>query len=819
MRNAILAAALGLSLVGLCRANEASALVRQPTDIPAQTLRVALQTLSRERGLQFIFRADVVGSVRTPHVAGELTVDEVLTQLLSGTALTYKYLDDKTVTIVPAAAAPPVDSKGQATSTGPDTAEAGTPAERSARLAQADVSSASNEGGAAAAEAGRLEEVLVTAQKRVQNLNEVPLSITALSGDALQRSGIDTMQSLSYSVPSLVVEETGGGFQSYFLRGIANANSSTSLVGVYLDEADVTTNSNSQLGMRAIDLERVEVLKGPQGTLYGAGSAGGTIRFITKDPDLTGISGSGDLQLSTTRRGDPSEELSGVLNLPLIEDRLGVRIVGTYADLGGWIDQPATAREDINNQNLRDVRVKTLWKPSDVFSLKALIEISRNEGDGTNAGADRSYNLALPGDPTARTPFDSDFNIYNVTGSYDFSRVNLLGSTTYMSSFARAPVGLRYPIADPPEPFFEFLNNPDTRSTHSFSQELRLSSSDPAAPLHWVAGVFYKELKINYSTDFIGGQPGIFSFTGSLFREESSKSGAAFADGSYDLTEQWSVGGGVRYFRDDRSLFDGETTHSAVFHHTDPRVYVSFAPTRDVHFYASAATGFRSGGFNAGDESPEPSFKPEKVRSYELGAKTSLLDRRLSAEVALFYSRYADIQLFKLESDGLGVLNNAGTAHVKGVDWSFDLQATDHLLLAFSGNATRARLISLLPGVAAVEVGDHVDYSRDYTGRLAATYAWDVADGIPAFVHVQFSKVGPAYGTDRSLGGPPVLFETDVIDKLDARLGFSRAGWSYELFGENLANADGLQDTAGAFGFASRPRPRTFGLQVRAVFR
>lgn len=820
MRYAIAAAAIGMALIGISRADEAAARLRKPTDIPAQTLRVALQTLSRERDLQFIFRSDVVGAIRTPHVSGELTVDEALTRLLSGTSLTYKYLDEKTVTIVPAATAPPADRAGKepgSTSNGVESTGERFSDANATRLSQSEVSSVPD--GSATAEDNRLEEVLVTAQKRTQSLNEVPLSVTALSGDELRMSGIDTMQSLSYSVPSLVVEETGGGFQSYFLRGIANANASTSLVGVYLDEADVTTNSNSQLGLRAIDLERVEVLKGPQGTLYGAGSAGGTIRFITKDPELTGISGSGDVELFTTKHGDSSQRVSGVLNLPLVEERLGVRIVGTYGNLGGWIDQPATGRSDINDQNLRDVRVKTLWKPNEAFSLKALIDINRNDGGGTNAGADRNYQLTLPADPTARTPFDADYDIYNLTGSYDFSRINLLSSTTYMSSFSRAPVGLKYPISFPPDPDFEFLNNPDTRATHSFSQEVRLSSNDAAAPLHWVTGVFYKELDIHYTTEYVGALPGVFDFTGSLLRDESSKSAAAFADGSYDVSQRWSIGGGVRYFRDERSLFDGENTHSATFHHVDPRVYASFAPTRDVHFYASVADGFRSGGFNAGEDAEEPSFKPEKVRSYELGTKASLFERRLSAQVALFYSRYSDIQLFRLDSDGFGSLNNAGTAHVKGVDWSFDWQATDHLLLSLSGNATRARLVSLLPGVEAVVVGDHVDYSRDYAGRVAATYAWSVAEEMPAFVHVEFAKVGPAYGTDRSLGGPPVLFQTDVIDMLDARLGFSRSGWSYELFGENLTNANGLQDTAGTFGFASRPRPRTIGVQIRAEFR
>jgi hypothetical protein len=137
------------------------------------------------------------------------------------------------------------------------------------------------------------------------------------------------------------------------------------------------------------------------------------------------------------------------------------------------------------------------------------------------------------------------------------------------------------------------------------------------------------------------------------------------------------------------------------------------------------------------------------------------------------------------------------------------------LLLAFSGTRTRSDLVSLLPGVVVAHIGDPVDFTTDYTGRLSGTYAFELTSRIPAFARLDYSLVGPEHDTDRGEGGPPILFETDIIHMLNARIGLSRASWSYDLFATNLLNANGVQDAAGAYGFGARPRRRSIGLEVR----
>jgi iron complex outermembrane receptor protein len=818
MRKPFLQRALAYSIMTLCigalspdvRAEDLDTPVS--VNIPAQPLEGALLELSKQASFQLVLDSSAIADKNAETVVGKMPIREALSRMLRDTNLTYQWSGAHTVTIARKTSLRPAN--GNAT-----TPPASDPRVQLAVLASPDrsvalMSATAAEVSTPTAASPTLEEITVTAQKRTQKLIDVPISITALDGDALRQAGIQTMLDLSYAVPSLVVQDTGGGYQRYFIRGIGNGNGVTSLVGVYLDEADITNNGNTQLDIRAGDIERIEVLKGPQGTLYGAGSAGGTVRYIANDPDLKAFGASGDLQAYTTRYGAPSEELATVVNVPVVEDVLGLRIAGTYGNLGGWIDQPATGLNNINNQELWDMRIKALWTPMEDLSVKAMAELHRNHGGGTDASADANYNLTLAVFPTATTPFTSDFDVYNVTASYDFSKVNLLSSTSYVDSTTSGVIGLEYPVAFPPVPLSQFLNYPDTRDDRSLSQEVRLSSRD-TGPFHWLVGGFYKDQTLDYTTLFAYSGGGAPPGSGDSIDNEGSKSASVFGDAGYAVTDQLEIGAGLRDFHDNRTDFDGILYRSGSFHSLDPRVYVAYKVSSDIHVYADIADGFRSGGFNGGYGVPESTYAPEKIRSYEAGAKMSLFDKRFSIDVALFFSNYKDIQIYSNTPNGIGLLQNGGDGHIWGADWSFDWQATDHLLLAFSGTRTRSDLVSLLPGVVVAHIGDPVDYTTDYTGRLSGTYAFELAPRIPAFARLDYSLVGPEHDTDRSEGGPPILFETDIIHMLNARIGVTRASWSFDLFATNLLNANGVQDAAGAYGFGARPRPRSLGLEIR----
>lgn len=819
MRAACISIALALCA---CVAPAGAQAVAQRYDlnIPRQSLDAALKEFAHQTGLQVARFSDTVdGSMLVGPVAGDFSVEQALHELLQPGGLSYQLVNDTTIAVV---------TPRQETQSALGVAR---PVRKFARfddarwrLAQANTSaqptgapSANTDTGVASASKPiALEEVIVTAQKREQRSIDVPLSLAALSGETLERAGIDTLLEMSHAVPGLVVSDAGGGFIRYYVRGVGNVygSPSTTLVGVYLDEADVTGSASSQLDLRANDIERVEVLKGPQGTLYGAGSSGGTIRFITRDPQLDRFSAQGDVDVYATDGGDMSQAVSAVLNVPLVEDVLGLRMVGNFSDLGGWVDQPAAGRSDINNQDLREVRLKSLWKPIEDLTVKGMVYLHRNEGDGIASSTDADYQLDAATDPARRLPFTTDFDIYNLTATYEFPAVTVLSSSTYVDNSARHSLSQKYALAPPPAPLFEVLSSNNTTDTRVFTQEIRLNGE--AGRVDWTAGVFYKGVSYR-NRNLIELSQGDLNF-GSipLFGEENSKSGSLFGDVSYALTERAEIGAGIRYFTDDLKSFDGATRRDGSFHSVDPRLYFSYGFTPDVRVYVSAAEGFRSGGFNS-ENGELTTFDPEKVRSYEVGLKASLLERRLSLETALFLSDYEDIQMFRLDASNLGSVDNGGDARVKGIDVALDWQMTERLLVQVSGNYTDTEVISLAPGVAAVIKGDPVDYTTDYAATVAGTYSFSWAAELPGFVRVDYNRLGPSHVTDRSIP-EPILYKSAVNDLLNARIGLQWNQWSIELYGANLNNEDRLQDPNGGFGFGTRPRPRTIGVRFGGSF-
>jgi len=810
MRFILAIIALCLAGIHLAAADPANSHTRQSINVPPEALASALQAYSRVTGYHVVYISEDVRARHSAGAVGKLSPDEALTRILSGTGLTYRFLDAHTISVMPVGAAgAPAQKKEAATSAvGLRPAPGDPPGNRTYAPPISKITRANQRDGVPT-----LEEVVVTAEKRAQRLIDVPESVTVVSGVELRQASVHSVLDLSYSVPSLVVDDTGGGYERYFIRGVGNGNGATSLVGVYLDDADITNDSLAQLDVNMTDLERVEVLKGPQGTLYGDGSAGGTIRYVTNDPDLIAFSAYGDLSLYGTSLGSPSQVVSAVVNAPLLPEKLGLRIVGTYGDMGGWVDQPAAGRTNINNQNLRDVRVKGLWRPMAALSVKALVEIHRDSSNGAETGADANYNLTLAVYPTLATPFVSNFDVYNLDLSYDLAAFNLLSSTTYLDNTTHGVFGLVYPVAYPPTPPLQFINNPDSRNDTSFSQEIRATSRGTSR-FHWVTGAFFKHQTLGYATDYELSFGGPVVGSGSAIDNEGSKSVSIYGDGNYKIGSRLTVGAGVRDFHDDRTRYDGVLYRSGTFHSVDPRLYASYALSPDVDLYANVADGFRSGGFNGGSGVPESTFAPEKVRSYEVGTKAALLSGRLSGDLAFFFTRYGNYQIFVNTPNGIGELENGGTAHIKGIDWSLQWRATERFSVAASGTVTNSRFVSVVPGEVTVDVGDPVDYTAEYMARLSGIYSFRVGRSLPAFARLDYSQVGPESTTDRGEGGPPILVRSDVIHMLNARVGVRRGLWTLDLFATNLLGDNGNEDPGSAFGIGARPRPRTVGIEI-----
>lgn len=733
-------------------------------DIPAQKLSSALIEFNRQSGTLVMAPSELTEGKSSTALRGRMTSSAAITRLLGGTGL-------RAVT----------------------NAQGGYRIERAAVQAE-DTSEATSEGG----------DIIVTASRREQRVVDVPMSMAALPQEALDQRGVVSLLDLSRAVPGLVVVEQGPGQNQIFLRGVANPNGNAALVGVYLDEIPVTAAPFAQLDLQLVDLERVEVLRGPQGTLYGQGSTGGTVRLISGKPNLNEVSGEASLSLYTTRNGSFSERLNGFVNLPVVEGSLGFRVSGTLANLGGWVDQPDANRKNINDQLIKNIRVKGLWAPADALEVEGTVVVHRNKGDGLTVGADENYNVYFPdGDPNAQEYFTDEYELYNLTARYDFGGVELMSSTSNVDA-RTASAGISLKLAPGLETF-----NTDTMDASVFSQEVRLSSKGKRR-LNWVIGGFYS----NEDTDRLQLLDfyfeNAFDSSFSLRTIGTSKSISAFGDISYSITDSFDIGTGIRYFHDRRTRArPGTPTLSDSYESVNPRFYASYKPTNFMSIYANVAKGFRSGGFQA-----TSSYDPEHVWSYEIGTKGST--GQIRWDIDAFYSRYKDYQSFVYLDPAFGTLINAGTGEIYGVDWALSLDPVRNLTLEFSGNMTSATLVSVpLNSTANIE-GDRLDYVPDYAMSGSAEYRFDWGTEMPGFARVDFNIQGPATLTDRESGFIEV--PSDTLTFLNARLGFEHKGLSVELFGDNLLNENGKQDTLTPLGFGTRPRPRVLGTKFRARF-
>ena len=299
----------------------------------------AIRAFGVQAQIQILASADDLKGKRFNPVSGDITTEAALNDLLAGTGLYHRYVGERAVALVSnnsegGASAQPSREPARGAPVIKDD-----PVERVPTARAADAPSSASEqsvkGRANPAEKNsNLEEIVVTAEKREEHLIDVPISMVVLSADELKKRNITNLDELRFAVPGLVIQDSGN-LRQIVLRGVANSFGSASLIGLYVDEADVTSQVQSQPDLNTYDLERVEVLRGPQGTLYGDGSVGGTVRFVTNSPALDKFVMESNVAALFTQDGAPSQHINAVVNVPLINNELGLRIAGTFYHDGG----------------------------------------------------------------------------------------------------------------------------------------------------------------------------------------------------------------------------------------------------------------------------------------------------------------------------------------------------------------------------------------------------------------------------------------------------------------------------------------------------
>lgn len=827
MRIAVLATAISLGLVSLALAGPADAVIKRATNIAPQELGSALRILAAERHLQILYTTDLVANRRTAGAIGDFTADKALSQILQGTGLTFRYIDSNTITLAPRDTAvdritSPLPS-GIAAGSGRDPAQDEQKARRSFwsrfRLAHVDQeavgsSSAIELRSSQSQSAGELEEIVVTAQKYRQAAFDVPISMTVIGGADLKALRIEGLEDLQFYVPGMFVDNEGNSIR-ITIDGISNLTGQGALVGTYLDEADVTSEGSFGIDLNSYDMSRVEVLKGPQGTLYGEGAVGGTVRYITNRPVLSEFQMTADVAALFDQYGAPEERVETAVNVPVIQDAFALRIATDLDNGGGWINQPATNRKAINSRNLADARIEARWDPLATLTVDAM-EVIHRETSGPYAGENPAGIYTQVFGPTTTPQLTDNYDVSNVTINWNPGLVSVVNSTTYFTHHNdESNDGTEYQLTAPPsqqyQQYFPLYNSVD----ESVSDELRVAGSG-GERWRWMLGGFFKTLDDSTPlTLYYFGLPGP---SGSPlpppypdFGHVHSNSKSAFSDTNYRLFGSLVLGAGVRYFKDGQgALLVGDAgPEKAEFTSVDPRFYARYRLSRNVNVYASAAKGFRSGGFNG---LGYPQYQPERLWTYDLGTKASLLNGRMSINADAFLSDYNGYQIVGIPpGQSLNITSNAGNARVKGAEGEVAWSPADEWRLGVNGDYVNGRFTSISVQGSQYNVADPVDDVPRYqvTASAQRDLHWRDRSG---FVRIDYTQRARATLRARDIG-PWYYSQSDYMYLLGFHAGIDwTSRLAFGFFAQNLLNVRGFVGSDQIEMYAPREQPRTFGV-------
>jgi outer membrane receptor protein involved in Fe transport len=737
--------------------------------------------------------------------------------------------------------------------------------------------------GAQTESTANLGEVIVTAQKRSEALTDVPMSVSVLPGEALERQQVDNFQDFAALVPGLSINTNTRGITRLTIRGI-NTGGVASTVGVYVDE--VPFGSSSGLANGAIlsgdfdtfDMARIEVLRGPQGTLYGASSLAGVIKYVTNEPSTDGFEGRAQASMEDVEGGGTGYAATGVVNIPLGET-FAIRASGFYRSDEGFIDSignnpilffadPSVTivdgtrvEDDLNSLDTTGGRLSAQFEPNENFSLNLAAFFQNIDSDGADM---------FEADPDTLAPLyggfvvsryhpeytDIDYRIYSATIDWDLGPVTLQSVTSYgefeqtfQRDAALVPLG-GLPVSQLATliygtPLSAILNQ--ITFTDKFTQELRLVSPESDS-FDWLAGIYYTDedsgldpqtyTLVDPGTENpAAGIPNLAD--GSLVSTYEEL--AVFANATWHITDRFDLAFGGRWSDNDQeasqtltiglppelgggtAVFDGLTSSESPFTWSvSPRF--EFSDTTSM--YARVATGFRPGGPNVLPPGVLPEFATydsDELTSYEIGFRTGTGSGSFSLDVAAYYLDWEDIQLL-IQVSGVGLNANGGTAESKGFELTATARPTDGLSLIFTTAYTDAQLTEDTDPVAVGGFdGDPLPFVPEWTMGLGGDYEWSAFGDATAYVGGQISYTGKRSTDFDNRTGPlptDAIRETDDYTTLDLRTGILWDNWSLELYGKNVTDEEGINDVNSDIVYPNGAvgvgviRPRAIGVAV-----
>ncbi|QIB66997.1 TonB-dependent receptor domain-containing protein [Kineobactrum salinum] len=787
-------------------------------DLPAGPANVALREYARQSGRQVLLPRRQLKDYRSNAVRGRYAADEALSILLAESGLEAEV--DTAGTLVVKVADNTQGGEGEEMKQ----QDKGLLARMVNLFTAPAVAAAVATGGVTGATAQTerregdtrpvLEEVIVTALKREQALMDAPISVSAFTGDDLERMGADNLGDFLQRAPGVAVNDTGNGSQVIYIRGLSSIFGDPP-VGFYLDEIPFTTIGITGVpDVRSFDLERVEVLRGPQGTLYGASSLGGTIRILTRDPEHNEFQFKGDVSYSDTEGSSDNRGYKAAVNLPLVNDTLSLRAAVTHEEESGWIDlndsTGAIEEEGYNDFDVTTWRGKLRFTPSERVDVIASAWNYDSDASGGNLANDNGLNdvFAVGG---GRASTDAEYEIYSALVNID------LGAFTLSSSTATMDFDL----------FSDSVFGTTDRLNQNFTQEFRLTSNGDSR-IFWVAGAIYSEVE-TFAEAAIS-LPGVnFLFT----ENTESENWAVYGELTYSFSDTLDGTIGVRYFEDDRRRND--TTGDVAFPELggeyddiSPRLSLAWRPDDNTLVYGTISKGFRSGQTQPavtvstaallGISVPEE-VGAEEAWSFEAGMKLTRLDGRFSLESALYYIDWDDLQtVVEVVPATLGAFMTAGSSSAYGLDLALRYSLTDMLSFSIGGNwnsSTYDEDVLSADGMTLVyEEGKQINEFPKYTLSGSVDYLNPGAINGMDFIALAALE----HMAERTTGFGAIRTSGDETTRLNARVGIQDENWGLYLFGENLNDEGGAVVPQANSVLALRYRPRTIGLNLKFNF-
>jgi iron complex outermembrane recepter protein len=710
-----------------------------------------------------------------------------------------------------------------------------------------------------------LQEVIVTAQKKTERALDVPVPMTVLDGQTLAENGQARLEDYFATVPgmSFAGNAAQGGSQFITLRGLATSDYQTPTVATIIDDVPIGNSLGLNYGSEAYpdvdpsDLSRIEVLKGPQGTLYGADSMGGVIKFNFKDPSTAGYSGNVQALGNYVDGGGPGYTVRGSVNVP-ISDTFAIRASAFSRRDGGYVDNLWTGQHDVNSDDVYGGHFAALWRPSENLSLKLSALVQDSKGDGA-ALINTDINMKPTLGSYDQTGILGDNSYYNRLRVYSGTLKATLGGVDFTSVTGYSSNGITgfndstgYNSGDALR-LFGVTAATDGRffTATKFTEELRAQSSI-GKNLDWIVGGFYTHentdgnIPLEAANATTGAPAGLLInfHDGPLKVSEY----AVFADLTYHFTNQFDIQVGGRQSWDTIDFdetdtgpivpeFDGGATSPNVFPHEhttgDAFTYLvtpEYKFSSDVMAYARVATGYRLGGPNLANGANfglPTSFAPDKTTNYEVGLKGSVLDRALTIDVSVYYIDWQSIQLSVYSpTANISYTVNGGKAKSEGLELQVEAHPTQTLTITAAGSVNDARLTQNLPanGNSYGLSGDRLPYSAPFTGSLS---------GEQEIFHI--NQITGIFGAIVShIGGRELEFAYNATDPRFSLPGYTTGnlhfgvryeGWYGNLFANNVGNTLGM--TSGGYAhdlgnthgyYASIIAPRTFGLSISKSF-